>query len=149
MLSDPVAAAPARADSSGLKSRTGAGDVIAFFICSGVRNTPAGFTLFPSGGIFEETEVCPARDICAWHAAHDLGGEVAVNDQPESRLLPVQFRAAPFACPRFKDHEELLRSRQAAAKRTARGSRPVPASAWSVVAQNAVGHCASAGEMTP
>jgi hypothetical protein len=99
------------------------GEVVAFYICGGVRPTPAGFTLFPHGGSIESNEICPAREICAWHASHDFGGEFAINEQPEARLLPVEFKTGAFACPHFHDHQALLKANKAGRCKCACGRR--------------------------
>ena len=78
-----------------------------FFVCSGAKETAIEHAIFPHGGGFTEMAPCPARDICAWYAAHDLGGLVAFNEQPREALLAAPFTSRPFSCPHFFEHAKL------------------------------------------
>lgn len=91
--------------------KSAAPNVVPFFVCPGVRDVPLTIALFPIGGDLSEPRSCPARDICVWYAAHDLGGTVEFNDVPEGRQLYPQFVAQPFGCLNFCEQSKLRRIR--------------------------------------
>lgn len=97
-------------------------EVVPFYVCPGAREVPVGYTVFPYGGSIDTMVACPAREICAWYAAHDLGETVAYNDQPEARLLPAVFKTGPFSCAHFRDYDKMLR--QAAKAKAKQVGRP-------------------------
>lgn len=109
-------------------------EVVPFYVCPGAREVQMGYTVFPYGGTIDTMVACPARDICAWYAAHDLGETVEFNDQPEARLLPAVFKTGPFSCAHFRDYDKMLK--QAAKAKRKQGS------------QAAKGQCTAASPQT-
>lgn len=73
------------------------------FVCAGAKDTPIEHAVFPHGSGCSQMSPCPGRDICAWYASHDLGGDDAYNEMPESMMLRANFRSGPFSCPDFHD----------------------------------------------
>ena len=87
--------------------------VVPLFVCGGARDVESKVAVFPYGGTFDELVPCPARDICAWHAAHDFGGDdFHFGDQPKERVLPSAFTSGPFTCPHFHDYAKIMGSRR-------------------------------------
>jgi len=75
------------------------------YVCAGCRPEPLAYTSLEYGDHLDEMVTCPMRDVCTWHAAHDLGGSCQYNEQPEGVLLTPQFQTDPyFSCRNFHDH---------------------------------------------
>jgi hypothetical protein len=80
------------------------GELIPLFVCAGCRPEPLGYVSIALGGQLDEMIACPMRDVCTWHAAHDLGGSMHYNEQPDGIIIEALFRTDPyFSCPNFHD----------------------------------------------
>jgi len=83
--------------------------VVPMFVCAGCRPESLGYAMIELGDALEELALCPLREVCTWHAAHDLGGRTAFNEQPDGSILPALFRNDPyFSCPNFHDYAKFL-----------------------------------------
>lgn len=89
------------------------GCLIPMFVCAGCRPEPLGYTSLEHGDHLDEMVACPMREVCTWHAGHDLGGDFHYNEQPDGALLPVLFSNEPyFACPHFNDFASFVGARK-------------------------------------
>ena len=67
---------------------------------------PLGYASIEHGDDLEAMDACPARDLCAWYADHDLGGTRQFDEQPPAARLTPAFRRAPyFSCPDFCERQ--------------------------------------------
>lgn len=94
---------------------------IPVFACPGMKDVPLGYAVFPLGDGFTKPRPCPARDLCLWYAAHDLGGTTSFNELPTAMLIPAVFRSHPFFCALFREYVEPLLRRVRRHRRTRRG----------------------------
>ncbi len=93
------------------QSQSPLAEVIPFYVCPGMKDVPLTYAVFPYGDNCSSPAACPAREICQWYAAHDLGGEVQFNELPEAILLRGDFRSRPFRCSNFNGEEEAAQKR--------------------------------------
>lgn len=83
--------------------------VVPMFVCAGCRAEPLGYAILDVGDPLDEIVACPMREVCTWHAAHDLGGRHEFLEYPDAAVLAPLFRSEPyFSCPNFHEHARFL-----------------------------------------